>query len=72
MTVGQLLLNATQQFEAANIPSARLDAQVLLGRALKQNKAWLLAHSEEEIPAEKLDTLQDQIRRRAERAPSPT
>jgi release factor glutamine methyltransferase len=69
MTVGELMHQATATFEQAGIPSARLDAQVLLERALKQNKAWLLAHGEEEIPAEKLDVLQEQIRRRTTREP---
>lgn len=69
MTVGDFLRQAAATFEQAGIPSARLDAQVLLCRALKQNKAWLLAHSEQEIPADKLALLQDQTSRRAAREP---
>ena len=69
MTIEQFLREATAQFEAAGILSARLDAQVLLERTLKQNKAWLLAHGDETIDAEKLPTLQEQARRRAARQP---
>lgn len=69
MTVGDLLHQATVTFEQAGIASARLDAQILVGRALKQNKAWLLAHSDDELPASTLPLLHDQIRRRAAREP---
>lgn len=69
MTVGELLTQATTTFEQAGIPSARLDAQVLLCRVLRQNKAWLLAHSDDPIAADKLEILHLQIRRRAAREP---
>jgi release factor glutamine methyltransferase len=69
MTITAFLGDAQARFEAAGIPSARLDAQVLLERALKQNKAWLLAHGEEEIAPEKLPQLQEQARRREARQP---
>lgn len=69
MTIAQFQKDAQNSFEEAGIPSARLDSQVLLERALRQNKAWLLAHGDEPIPAEKLPLLQEQIRRRAARQP---
>jgi release factor glutamine methyltransferase len=69
MTIAHFLRETTAQFEAAGIMSARLDAQVLLERALKQNKAWLLAHGEDRIDDEKLPLLQEQARRRAARQP---
>jgi len=69
MTIADFLHGVTKQFEAAGILSARLDAQVLLERTLKQNKAWLLAHGEEEIGPEKLVTLHAQAQRRAAREP---
>ena len=69
MRIDQFLRDATTQLEAAGIPSARLDAQVLLERTLKQNKAWLLAHGEELIDPAKLVQLQDQLRRRLAREP---
>lgn len=69
MTIANFLRDTTRQFEAADIASARLDTQVLLERALKQNKAWLLAHGEEEITAETLLVLHEQVRRRVAREP---
>lgn len=69
MTIADFLRDTTRQFETAGILSARLDTQVLLERALKQNKAWLLAHGEEEINAEKLVHLQAQVERRVAREP---
>lgn len=69
MTIAEFQKEAQTAFEEAGIPSARLDSQVLLERALKQNKAWLLAHGEEPIPANKLPLLQEQTRRRAARQP---
>jgi len=69
MTIQDFLHQATSQFENVGITSARLDAQVLLERALKQNKAWLLAHGDETIDSEKLSLLLEQTRRRAARQP---
>lgn len=69
MTIADFLRDVTAQFEAAGILSARLDTQVLLERALRQNKAWLLAHGEETIDGEKLQVLREQARRRLSREP---
>lgn len=69
MTIAEFLRETTKQFADAGIVSARLDTQVLLERALKQNKAWLLAHGDEQIDPEKLVTLQAQATRRAAREP---
>ncbi len=69
MTIADYLTQTMRAFEAAGIETARLDAQVLLERALNQNKAWLLAHGEDQIDAEKLPLLQEQTRRREARQP---
>lgn len=69
MTITEFLRETAAAFGNAGILSARLDAQVLLERALRQNKAWLLAHGEEEVDPEKLILLHEQARRRAAREP---
>lgn len=69
MTIAAFLRETTTQLEAVGILTARLDIQVLLGHALKQNKAWLLAHGDEKIEAEKLAILREQVRRRLTREP---
>lgn len=45
LTVGALLDTATQRLRVANVPSARLDARVLLGHAMRANPASLLPGS---------------------------
>ena len=69
MTITEFLHHATQTFAGADIPTARLDVLVLMEQVLKHNKAWLLAHGEEPIVAEKLADLQQKIARRAKREP---
>lgn len=69
MTIEAWLRQTTQTFSAASITTARLDALVLLERALKQNKAWLLAHGDDIITPEALTGLQNDARRRANREP---
>ncbi len=69
MTIQQYLHQTTNDFEAAGIISARLDAQVLICSLLKQNKAWLLAHGERKISPEILPQLLDITARRARREP---
>lgn len=49
MTIDQWLQNAREQFERANIPSARLDAEVLLCHILGVDRAYLVAHGDESL-----------------------
>ncbi len=69
MTIEAWLHQTIQTFSTAGIATARLDAQVLLARALKQNKAWLLAHGADVIAPEPLASLENDVRRRANREP---
>ncbi len=69
MTIEVWLRQVTQTFTAAGITTARLDALVLLESALKQNKAWLLAHGDNTIAPEILAGLENDARRRANREP---
>lgn len=69
MTIADFLHTTTARLQAAGIVTARLDTQILLERALRQNKAWLLAHGEEPIPEETLQTLHTQATRRTAREP---
>lgn len=69
MTIDELLYQATKQFAKSGIPSARLDAQVLLADAVGEDKSWLLAHLDDEIPAGALKSLLVQVAARAKRMP---
>src|SRR5438876_9423356 len=49
MTLQQALLQGTKLLEEAGIAAPRLTAEVLLGHALGQERAFLYAHSEREL-----------------------
>ncbi len=50
MTISDFITNTTKTLKTAGIESARLDCLVLLGDAFGQDRAYLLAHPETEIP----------------------
>lgn len=47
MTVKELLLQTTREFECVGISSSRLDAEIILAHCLKKDRVWLLAHNEQ-------------------------
>jgi release factor glutamine methyltransferase len=49
MTIQTALLQGRQLLEASNIPAPRLTAEVLLAHAVGCQRAWLFAHSDEEL-----------------------
>ena len=69
MTLGTFLLDAQKQLEGAGIPSARLDAMLLICEQLKKDKAWLLAHPNAELTPAELSPLRSQIKRRLNHEP---
>lgn len=68
-TIAAFFRNANRTLAAAGITTARLDALVLLADALKQDKSWVIAHPEHELPAAQLTILEAQVERRAARTP---
>lgn len=63
MTISTWLNYAVDKLETAGIPTARLDAQLLLADELEHDRSWLQAHLETMITAEtkaKLETLLDE------------
>lgn len=69
MNLKQCLKEATRQLKAAGVATARLDVLVLLEDVTGKDRAWLLAHPEYEIPAEKARKLTNLFNRRAEHEP---
>ena len=69
MTVNQYLNQAQKQLETAGIGTARLDALVLLEDVLGHDRAWVLAHPEHEISAEKARRLTNLLKRRSQHEP---
>ena len=68
-TIRQWLHAASQTLEAAGIPLARLDAQLLLADALQKDKAWLVAHDDVIVDDAQITLLQTQIERRCRHEP---
>ena len=69
MTIGDWLRHATAMLAKAGIVSARLDALLLLGSELNQQKAWLLAHDDEPLTSAQQNDLDTQLTRRTTREP---
>ena len=51
MTIGQWLIQSAAALARAGVNSGRLDAELIFAHACSQNRAWVLAHTEDE-PAE--------------------
>jgi release factor glutamine methyltransferase len=69
MKVSEWLEHTVSEFAAADIPTARLDALVLLEDALGVERAQLLAHHDMEIPADVQNVLKEQVARRLTHEP---
>lgn len=69
MTIAAFIAHATKQFASAGIPTARLDALVLLADAMHKDKSWLLAHQEDRVPMRLLAALRAAIHARTQRMP---
>lgn len=69
MTIDEWLKHATEQLQAAEIDTARLDAFILLEYCLEQNRAWLLAHAESKLSANHLSKLTKLLNRRLHHEP---
>lgn len=69
MNIDEWLKNATHSLGLTEVPSARLDALILLEDALQKDRSWLLAHQSKPLPANILKRLNRQIERRAKHEP---
>lgn len=63
------LTAAAKQLREAGIPSARLDAEIILSHTLRKNRAWLHAHGDEPIDPTRLDIADARLQLRYERTP---
>ena len=69
MTSGESLAAAIKKFRQKNIPSAHLDAEVLLSFVLKKPREFLLAHPEHRLTAGQTKKFLDLTARRAKYSP---
>lgn len=64
-TAGAALADAVIRLREAGSPTPRLDAEILVSHTLERDRAWLLAHLDEPIPARARTDLAGWIERRA-------
>jgi release factor glutamine methyltransferase len=64
-TVGEVLADATARLRTAGSPTARLDAELLLGHLMARDRAWLLGHRDDDVEPEHLVALAGLVERRA-------
>ena len=68
-TVREALDAAITFLESQQITGARLDSELLLAYAMHQDRAWLLAHGDDEIPTHQATDFESLISRRSEHIP---
>jgi len=69
MIISEWLKIATKSFKTANIPSARLDAELILANTLRKNRTYLHAHLDEEIDPRRFDIANARLDLRLDRVP---
>lgn len=67
--LNDILHASVETFAAEQIPTPRLDAEVLLAHALHVDRSWLHAHDDAEISAEQAQIVQEFVERRLQREP---
>lgn len=69
MIISDWLKIATKSLKTANIPSARLDAELILANTLRKNRTYLHAHPDEEIDPRRFDIANARLDLRLDRVP---
>ncbi len=69
MTLIEAINRAASQLAAAGVSTARFDAEVLLRHAINRDRAWLLAHMQEELADDPRKTFEQAVERRGRREP---
>lgn len=67
--ISSWLQDATAQLTAAGIPSARLDAEILLAHTLKKSRTYLHAHDDEALTARQTEIADARLALRSDRTP---
>ncbi len=69
MTIGLFLNEAVSKLKNSSIPTARLDAEVIVAGILGVDRSWLQAHGEDELPTNKEAELLKKIEQRTKNEP---
>ena len=65
LTAGELVVRTAATLREAGAPSARLDAELLVGHAFGRDRAWLHAHPEAELDVGDASSLTEWVARRS-------
>ena len=68
-TISFWIKNAAKSMKDAGIPSARLDAELILANTLRKNRTYLHAHLDEEIDPRRVDIANARLDLRLDRVP---
>lgn len=68
-TISSWLKSAAGRLDIAGIPSARLDAELIMAHTLEKDRTWIIAHGEDEINALFLPAAEMALNDRAKRKP---
>lgn len=68
-TVKDWIDDATRQLETANIPSARLDAELLLAHTIRKPRTWLHGHIDDPLDSRQLEIARARLDLRLDRVP---
>jgi release factor glutamine methyltransferase len=69
LVINDWLADATRQLVFAEIPSARLDAELILAHTLRKNRSYLHAHPEESLTDRAIEIANARLSLRLERVP---
>lgn len=69
MTIKDWLDDATRQLVFANVPSARLDAELLLSHTIRKPRTWLHGHGDDALDARQLEIARARLDLRLDRVP---
>lgn len=69
MSYGQWLQSASASLQNIDVPSARLDAELLLGFCVKKPRHYIIAHPEDQLSKARLQSLNKLLKRRMNREP---
>lgn len=69
MKISEWLKSASEEFADAMIPSAGLDAEIILAHTLNKPRTWLHAHNDEAVDPRRLDIADARAQLRLERVP---
>ena len=69
LVISQWLLESANELKAANIPSARLDAEIILAHTIRKSRTFLHAHSDMLLSDRQVEIADSRLQLRLDRTP---